>query len=391
MKRINNIIFLIVIFFIFLLGFYPFVRKSKTISTLENRTLNKIPSFTFDKYFEGNYQIDIEKALSDQFLGGEKIKKYYNEVLNRTTNIIDSIFNIKGRYCINDYIVLSEGRGIFNCSDYIVFIPTHSEHQSDILTNISDYSKLDKYVDTYYYYVPASAVFDFRTNTYVDDFVKEFENKLVNKGKIDYLKYNNFEEYKQLFYKNDHHWNYKGSYQGYKDIINLFGIHDGVMKPISTFNSHVSFYGSNSRVTRNYDFYDEFIIYKFDFKNHKTYINGKEMEYDHINDFINHKYKEDINRNYYAYVYGSDYAEVLFDFNNNKENLLIISNSLSNSVNELIASHFNKTYVVDLRHYKNEFNKDFKILKYIKEKEINKVLFIMNHNSLQLFNIGLEE
>ena len=83
--------------------------------------------------------------------------------------------------------------------------------------------------------------------------------------------------------------------------------------------------------------------------------------------------------NSYAFLYGDDYAEVVFVFNQpSKENLLIISNSYSNAVNELIGQHFNKTYVVDLRAYKEKYGHDFVLSKYIKDKNIDKALVIMS-------------
>jgi len=392
MKKVNNYIFISMIVVIFLCGIFPFIREQKYESVLENRALNKIPAFNFNEYLSGQFQDELEVGLSDQFLGGENIRRYYNSFLKNVSKTIETGLKIKENGCKNEYVLLDNGRAVFDCSDYIVFLPNHSQDHDIIMDNIKSYSKLNDYVDTYYYYIPSTLLFDFRNNSYVDDYVNIFKDYLKDDNKIDYLKFNNYDEYKKYFYKNDHHWNYIGSYQGYKDIYNLLNLKEGLMIPTGTYNSHEPYYGSHSRLTRNYDFYDEFKIYTFDFKKYKTYINRKEDKYDHIEDFVNHNYQEELDKNYYGYVYGIDYAEVIFDFDNKEnDNLLIIANSLSNAVNELIASHFNKTYVIDLRYYKEEFKKDFKVLDYIKQNNINKVLFIMNIDSLKVPDIGLEE
>ena len=56
---------------------------------------------------------------------------------------------------------------------------------------------------------------------------------------------------------------------------------------------------------------------------------------------------------------------------------MIFSNSFDNPINVLIAQYFNKTYAVDIRRYQDVFKEDFAFSEYIKEKEIDKVLFVM--------------
>ena len=97
----------------------------------------------------------------------------------------------------------------------------------------------------------------------------------------------------------------------------------------------------------------------------KAFLAGMEQYYQG-----NYNKKEYIN--HYAKYYGDDYAEVIFDFSNpNKQNLLVLCTSYSNAIKQLLASHFNKTYYIDLRH-----NKDFKVNEYIEENDIDKVLLL---------------
>ena len=45
--------------------------------------------------------------------------------------------------------------------------------------------------------------------------------------------------------------------------------------------------------------------------------------------------------NHYGLYYGEDYAQVIYEFDNPEaENLLVLSTSWSNPINELIASHY---------------------------------------------------
>lgn len=71
-------------------------------------------------------------------------------------------------------------------------------------------------------------------------------------------------------------------------------------------------------------------------------------------------------------MYGFIKKEIKFDFNQeNSENLLILSNCFGLPIFDLIASHYNKTFVVDIR-----LNKDLNVNQYIKENNIDNVLVI---------------
>ena len=59
-----------------------------------------------------------------------------------------------------------------------------------------------------------------------------------------------------------------------------------------------------------------------------------------------------------------------------RENLLILGESYDNAVIQLLASHFNNTYAVDLRYYQPYLGKDFRFSDYVEERGITKVLLI---------------
>lgn len=117
-------------------------------------------------------------------------------------------------------------------------------------------------------------------------------------------------------------------------------------------------------------------------------------KYNHIEEFINHDYTYNRGMNFYAFAYGNDYGEVVFDFHQpEKPNLLILSNSYSNAINELIAQYFNKTYVVDLRHYERQLKTEFRYSDYVKKNGVEKTLIIADMGFLldRELNKGLEK
>ena len=56
---------------------------------------------------------------------------------------------------------------------------------------------------------------------------------------------------------------------------------------------------------------------------------------------------------------------------------MIVATSYSNPINVMLASHYNKTYVYDLRYYN-----DFDFNKIVKKNNIDKVLILLSTDML---------
>ena len=377
-KNLSNLVFLGLLLVVFGVGVATFLKDKTLYSMAENRELNGFEHFTWNSFAEGAFQDNFELALSDQFFGSEQIKVNYAQFLKNLPT-----FGIKENICHNKYIELKGNdrrRGTFNCEEYIVYMPDPLTEEKKLIVeqNIDKYNHVNKLADTYYYFVDDPSSFDFEKNWRVNDYYGLLKKELKGEKGLSRLDYNNYDGYKKFFYKNDHHWDYRGSYQGFIDVAKMLGIKN-VAAPTGEYTNHENFFGSYARVTSTYDYPEIFIFYEFDIPKHKTYINGVEKKYNHFEEYKNHDYGYDRAMNYYAYVYGDDYAEIVFDFDQpKKENLLIVSNSYSNAIDELVAQYYDKTYVIDLRCYKETFKKDFEISKYLADKDIDKVLILMS-------------
>ena len=381
MKK-NDYLFLIIFAIILLVGFATIFRSPKEKSDLENRTLVKFPKVSFKNYLNGSFQDDIEGAFADQFIGSGTIKKYYNKIFDTSRFI-----NKNKRTCENNYYNIGD-RAIFDCSDYIVYYPAHDyeDFNNQYLNTINSYSKLNDYSDVYYYFINTSDVFDFKKNDYAINMKEIYKNNMSGNYKYDEFTFKNFKEFKDNFYKTDHHWNHKGSYRGYVEIMNMFGIKD-VIKPVEkvTFKD-LYYFGSHATFSRYYDIHEDFTVYRFNYPKYTSYLNGVKKNYGREDTYFNNEYDKDKHVGLYGGFYGGDNGEIIFDFhNNNKDNLLIIGNSFTNSINKLVASHFNKTYIIDLRHYEERMHKKFDAKSYIKKNNIDKVLVISDY-SLYLTN-----
>lgn len=378
MKRCEDKIFFAMLVAIFLVGVATLVKPQQGLSELENRTLAQFPHFTLDAFLDGTYQDKLESALSDQIPASSEIRTVYNAAMASLPT-----FNLEDAICNNRYVNLwnskDRDRATFDCGDYILYLPDDASAKQDLLAaNIEKYNAISQQTDAYYYFVDDSSVFDFSKNQKVIDYGALLKSKLKGNYHFAELTYLDYPDFQNYFYHTDHHWDYRGSYRGYLDIAKMFNIADPV-KPTGTFSSHEPMYGSHAQTTKNYNYQDDFTINLFDLPAHDSYINGRLEDYSHIDVYLNHNYEYSNLYNFYGNIYGGDCGEVIFDFHQpEKENLLIIANSYSNPINELIASHFNQTYIVDLRHYENAFHTEFNLPVYVAAHNISKTLFIMS-------------
>ena len=410
---IANFVFLVAtLFTIFGFCIAIAIRGQEDESIIENRALNKFPAFSLGDFFNGSYQDNLEKSLTDQMVMGQSIKDITNTKKSELTSDLQlkiaALFDSEETQTTQQeqqseqpeekkprnikYIPISNNVYYYGNSDYMVFKYRNVEKYKDEIDEMAEvYNARFPNTENYFYMVTNSKAINFNT---VDDTENEFLTyvKQVFNFKCAGLKINSYEQYKDYFYKTDHHWNYKGSYQGYKDIINLLLPGEEVLTPTGTTVYDVNYYGSNARTTSVYKAKEKFTVYDYELPEYKTYINGTRARYDNHQMYEEGDYSTEKGYNHYAAYYGGDYAEVIYDFSQpEKDNLLVIAPSYSNPINNLIASHFNKTYFIDLRHYKNEFGKEFNPEEYCKEHKIDKFLLMISIDHLTNGNFMLEK
>jgi hypothetical protein len=178
------------------------------------------------------------------------------------------------------------------------------------------------------------------------------------------------------FYLTDHHWNEIGQLIGYNNIINLMGIEPNFDVEVLKLED-CSYVGSKAKIIDDYSVIDTFGIIFNPNLSYKVYINGEEGIVNQKPGYYNGYYSKEIGVNHYALCYGYDQGLLEYDFEQeDKDNLLIFSASFSNPINELIASHFDHTYVVDLRHYEDDMNNTFEMSKFVADHSIDKVLYL---------------
>ena len=188
------------------------------------------------------------------------------------------------------------------------------------------------------------------------------------------------EDYCRYYYKTDHHWNYIGSYTGYTQIIRMMlGEDEPLLEPVETVEFPVYFNGSLNKALQRKNSDEKFTVYRFDYPEMTVKINGKKKKaYGKQEAYFALKFgKKAKMTNHYGEFYGGDEGLVQFcTGNEDKENIIVFCNSFSNAVKMLIASHFNNSYFIDMRHYMEDMNSKLNLTKSIKAWNVTKVLLM---------------
>lgn len=381
-----NIVFLAAISIIVLGGTVkPFVKPIKE-NIYENRVAEKIPKFDYQTFLNKDFQNQFELALADQIPFGNQMK-----VAKKSLDLLAILQYSK--YTDTTYKNLPKGMKMIG--ENLLYAPI--ENSKDLKEKLKN--KIDNYIETisdiedvefFLYYIEKDTDINFETGEKLGayEYIKSMLPTKITSSKF---AIDNFDIFKEYFYKTDHHWNYNGSYNGYKEVIDLLNVKEPAIHIQDKKCLLAKFSGSKSRaIGAQYVLKDMFCIYEFDIPKQDLTCGTEKCIFGHGEKYVNNTLKEVT----YGDYYGGDYGllEIVTE-NEKKDNLLIIGESYDNAINLLVASHFHKTYNIDLRNYEYLMNKEFNIKQFIKDHNIDKVLFIGNIDFyiLEKFNLKQEE
>ena len=340
---------------------------------------------------------------------GDKLSNKVNAIKTRLENEITNSFpfynSLNGlyqnfNYYMNSFFYKEVPLKTNSDNEYIFY---NKENDFYYLENQYSKDELDKRLDMQvamfnklanldidmYLYFPTryelTKLKDNNLNSYVDI----FKDKLSSKIKVANMDITSLEQYKNYFYKTDHHWNMNGALAGYYDIMDILG--KVPVDNLEVVNKRErKFYGSMAKSVLNNKTYD--YILDVDKKlDYDVLVNGKQAS----EVFKPRQIRLDRDYLYYDYYvqyFNGQYGEICYDYHKDKEeNLLILSDSYAWQIDYLIASSFNKTYVVNLRYDKWKKG-DLNLEEYMKERNIKKVLFLYEGGSMMFdqYNYNLE-
>ena len=344
-----------------------------------------------------------EKNIVDKV--SNKVNAVKNRLENEVTNSFPFYNSLNGlyqnfNYYMNSFFYKEVPLKTNSDNEYIFY---NKENDFYYLENQYSKDELDKRLDMQvkmfnklanldidmYLYFPTRYELTKLKDNNLSSYVDSFKDKLSSKIKVANMDITSLEQYKNYFYKTDHHWNMNGALAGYYDIMDILG--KAPVDNLEVVNKRErKFYGSMAKSVLNNKTYD--YILDIDKKlDYDVLVNGKQAS----EVFKPRQIRLDRDYLYYDYYvqyFNGQYGEICYDYHKDKEeNLLILSDSYAWQIDYLIASSFNKTYVVNLRYDKWK-KEDLNLEEYMKERNIKKVLFLYEGGSMMFdqYNYNLE-
>lgn len=370
MKKYFGIAFSIIIV-IFSILFI--VSPKDPFSENENRYLEEFPGITFNTLADGSFMISFEKYIQDHFPLRDafvKLKTDTELALGKTEN--NGVYIASDGYLIEKNTYIEDNRlnrissminVISKGSDYhttVMIVPTSITLNQDLLPKYAtEYSETDR--------------------------IKSIYSKLENCDTIDL--YNELKELKnnniQAYYKLDHHWTTRAAYEVYRKFINSINEEPLALDKFKEEIVSDSFLGTTFSKAALYNVTpDSITTYtNVNTKLKVTYVrSGKVTDSLYNKDYLNKKDK-------YAMFLDENQGLVIVENESMKsgKNLLVIKDSYANSFVPFVVNNFKYTHVIDPRYYSSS------ITEYIKENNIDEVLFLYNIHTLVtdqgIFNI----
>lgn len=324
------------------------------ISQQENRYLQKLPAFSFQKLFKGNFTSEFETYTTDQFpfrdqwislkAGSELAmgKKENNDVFFCGNN------KLIPRYTAPDGEEIEQKVGFLNAlvekssiPVYFGLIPGASEVQSDCLPENAPCDSQQDVIDLAYSLSKAQNI--------------DFSSSLLPHK----------DEY--IFYNTDHHWTSLGAYYGYCALSEGTGMKplplDSYQRQIVSDSFYGTTYSSSGFTWVAPDKMETFIpddgtVTVYNYKN-KEAVPGPLYDTSYL----------DVKDKYSMFLGGVSPLRSV-ETNHEGPRLLLVRDSYSDSLTPFLTTDFSRIDLIDLRYYRQS------LLTYAEENDFDMILVL---------------
>lgn len=337
-----------VLFCAFLAGFglLHILLPDRTFSPVENRTLSKMPDFSWSALVDGSYTSRLEKYLEDQF------------------PLRDGWMGLKNRY---EYLLgKREFHGVYLCGDRLIH---KIEDASRAEQNIAYLQKLTELTDipVYLGLIPTAAeVYRDQLPAGAENFdqaayLKKVRESVPDAVWVDMEKWMDGASGVSLFYRTDHHWTSAGAWHGYAALMEAMG---EPFEPLGTPETvSENFYGtlySSSGVhwlapdtIERYVAGESVTVENFEKgETHGLYVDSFLGEKD--------KYASFLGGNTPLYIIRNPEAA-------SEEKLLVVRDSYSDAMAPFLSQYFAEIHLVDLRYYRTS------VVEYARENGMDRI------------------
>ncbi len=325
----------VISFVILFLAVADVVTPDRVFSESENRVLASKPEFSEEALLEGDYTTEYETYVTDQFIGRDKwiaVKTMWDILLQKRD--INGVYLGEDDYLIEqhkpeDYSPKQEKEKIellkklVNRWDVkVMLVPTADNILTEKLPNHATY------------YDQTKLLAEVKEAVGADNYVDVYNALQLHADE-------------EIYYRTDHHWTSLGAYYGYLEWLNTVE-QSPVIREVERRESVTEdFLGTlHSRI--NLPMQGEEIQYFYDTERWPvtvTYEDGT------VTDTFYEKSHLDT-KNKYGYFLDDNHAFIEIKTSRpNGKTLFVIKDSFANCTIPLLAQHYEKVYVLDLRYF----------------------------------------
>ena len=377
-NKIGKIIFIVLFLSIItLFPLFTLVDADRTLSVIENRFLAQTPKINKTSLLNGEFFSKFEKYFSDQLYGRDLIMNAYSNL---------QLEMLKKRK-INDVVIGNE--------DYLLpyneYINDKTQEINIINSVVDSLLYIDKVIsecggNLYYLNIPH------KSEIYADKYPQFFENGYDNyltkyslkmnrlkKGGINVVDVTQIleekkEEDEYIYFKTDHHYNFKGAYYTYKELIKKINENEGYDLKYPEWESmnkqivNKKFVGSYLKKTGNiHNNFGDYYEYAFpdNYPKFERFESGKKypnllFKYDeYAGEIVDHDF-----------LLGNRANTVIKTYRDWLPNILIIGYSYTNNLESMAVYNFNEMHSIDPRTFNGN------ITDYIQQHKLDIVVVV---------------
>ncbi|MFM1652248.1 DHHW family protein [Brevibacillus sp. B_LB10_24] len=396
------------------------IYPDKDISAIENRTLSKLPDISFEAVTTRSFFEGMNQYVNDQIVFRNEMVKIYQNQQNSmlfNTMLFENMFHAHQPQKPEDGTEIKDSRIVSNLvvtnHTWILPMTDKTVHSSEIdaatakLNDAAAFAQ-EQNTETFFVFNPS------RTKALMHLYPKYLQTDAYGKSKDYFLskldkdvnvvnignKFDTFTkaQLEELYFETDHHWNIKGAFIAYQEMIDQISKRSAKFKgqPMSLSEIKVSklttgsFEGSyNAQINDAVDPQkaDRTILYEpkmpFTFKRFEVINTDGGQTITNFTDFYG--FKKGRSTYTYGTLYGGDRRKITYENPkaDNQLHVLLLKDSFMNPITPYLAQNFNKLTVYDNRYYP-EFS-----LKKILTSEHYDILIIAFHDD-NLFSQNYE-
>lgn len=313
------------------------VKADRLFSETENRILAQKPERSLENILSGRYEEDYESYATDQFVSRDRwvaLKTRMDILLQK--KLIKGVYLGQDGYLIEQHLPGNYDQGKVNKRlDQLFGLTEQYPGTMVMLVPTADNILVDR--------LPPHAVsYDQR------ELLAQVKEKLGEEHVIDLFPILEEHREEQIYYRTDHHWTTLGAYYGYRQWTRTMDYPPRNFDPRDLVTVSDSFLGTlHSRLNLPMEA-DEIQIFP------RTVSSRVKVVYDFVKEGTGYyapSYLE--TKNQYGYFLDDNHGFIEIDtaYMAQDRELFLIKDSYANSLIPILAPHYEKIYVLDLRYY----------------------------------------